>query len=313
MRSFQPLPSIAEESDAFELEVKELLPGEENQEFIKGLIEWSECEDMVFEICEAKIQIWQEDQFRNYATNLETAAYAEYNEIPKILTETLAEYGPNHEAIKGFTEKQKSSRKAAVFRVIAAFKHTDTTLNLEGLDLGSLPPEDVMGKLPWLKELIISQNQIKDISPIKGLRELKSLDTSNNYITNFHPISDLPLRSLNTYGNPIREESLPPLLQKINCITKLETSLLGYDCFKDLVIFNIDNGGTLTFNDKRLGEASKEIPKDYASMSMRWSGKYGLRELFIGIGVKLAKPTISPRTPSTATQLLQNSTLHQIK
>ncbi|MCM3620167.1 leucine-rich repeat domain-containing protein [Sutcliffiella horikoshii] len=58
-----------------------------------------------------------------------------------------------------------------------------------------------------LYDLDVTGNQIKDLTPLKGLKSLESLNLSDNLITNIKPLNDLYILSLDLSDNPITDIS----------------------------------------------------------------------------------------------------------
>ena len=62
-------------------------------------------------------------------------------------------------------------------------------LDISGCNLKKLPKE--IKKMTYIKELLISGNEITDLSPLSGLTNLRMLEVDNNEITDLSPISGL--------------------------------------------------------------------------------------------------------------------------
>lgn len=103
-----------------------------------------------------------------------------------------------------------------------------------------------------LYDLDVSSNQIKDLTPLKGLQSLESLNLSDNLITNIKPLNGLYLYMLDLSGNPISNISgLNGLLDlqflylhKTN-ITDISV-LLELDYLWEVTLFGIEG---LTFEE----------------------------------------------------------------
>jgi hypothetical protein len=82
-------------------------------------------------------------------------------------------------------------------RIVTCFRNQSIKLDLSDLGLTALPPS--LKKLPWIQELDVSKNLIRDLKPISHLKRLKSLDLSfnpvggRNGITHFEDLNHLEL------------------------------------------------------------------------------------------------------------------------
>jgi Leucine-rich repeat (LRR) protein len=103
-----------------------------------------------------------------------------------------------------------------------------------------------------LFDLDVSGNEIKDLSPLKGMESLYSLNLSDNLITNIHSLKDLYISYLDLSVNPISDISdlsgLPDLemlyLHQTN-ITDISV-LLELDYLWEVTLFDIEG---LTFEE----------------------------------------------------------------
>ena len=142
------------------------------------------------------------------------------------------------------------------------YKEKSGTLNLSNYSLNTIPRK--LPEMTWLHSLILTNNQIEDISPLKSLTNLESiylssngvtnidvlagltklnfLDLSNNTISDFSPICNLNLTYLYLQHNNINSIPALSLLTKlteldlsVNKITKIE----GLNNLTQLCILNL--------------------------------------------------------------------------
>ncbi|WGK70112.1 COR domain-containing protein [Candidatus Haliotispira prima] len=133
----------------------------------------------------------------------------------------------------------KKSNNIALKRIQECLQEQATTLDLSDLGLKELPSE--ISRLKHLNTLDCSENEITDLSPLKGLGSLNELDCSENEIRDVSPLGGLgSLNTLNCSDNQIRD--LSPLtglssLNRLDCsdnqIRDL-SSLAGLDSLNEL-------------------------------------------------------------------------------
>ena len=121
-------------------------------------------------------------------------------------------------------------------------------INLRNSGIGNEGIE-VIGKLPDIVKLDLSENHITNIKPLKNLKNLEEVDICDINITNLEPLSELTgLIYLNLHSN-LRIDSLRPLSKLVNLQTLALKSVQvgGYidilESMKDLRCLDLINCG----------------------------------------------------------------------
>lgn len=99
---------------------------------------------------------------------------------------------------KAPNQTEKNTRSIAQKKIIHAYEHQATKLNLSKINLTSLPPSKIWSSMSNLKEINLSYNQITKIedNAFNGLINLETLDLYNNNLTkilasNFNSLNNL--------------------------------------------------------------------------------------------------------------------------
>ncbi len=117
--------------------------------------------------------------------------------------------------VDGVTERNR--RLAAKDRIKECFVNNGSYLNLQGLELSSIPPE--LNTLTRLESLNISHNQLTALPPeLCSLKNLQYLHASNNRLTAF-PLALTNLKTLALGTNQL--ETLPMSINKLAQLQKI--------------------------------------------------------------------------------------------
>jgi len=118
-------------------------------------------------------------------------------------------------------------------RIEEVFNSGAKSLDLSKCNLIEIP-ESIL-KLPWLKELNLSENEISDISVLKDLQQLIHLDLSENEISDISVLKDLKqLTFLNLYDNQISDISAFADLNKLASLELSNIPSFDFSLIKDL-------------------------------------------------------------------------------
>ena len=118
-------------------------------------------------------------------------------------------------------------------RIEEVFNSGAKSLDLSECNLIEIP-ESIL-KLPWLKELNLSENEISDISVLKDLQQLIHLDLSENEISDISVLKDLKqLTFLNLYDNQISDISAFADLNKLASLELSNIPSFDFSLIKDL-------------------------------------------------------------------------------
>lgn len=109
----------------------------------------------------------------------------------------------------------------------------ESFLNLEDKELTEIPAQ--VGELVQLRTLILSHNQITDISPLQNLKQLKRLDLAENHIVAIDALQHIEgLEYLNISRNPIQDMSCLSNLKEIKELWLIKNNLTDIQFLAEL-------------------------------------------------------------------------------